>query len=132
MHIQAKLMYLLLALPAISACVVTGTPRMYEDDTECHAGRECRVTGSLFIYRGVPASVAELKTAAGCLALALRNDDYTKLKDAQGKTVRVSGRAFEQSYAEGVASYQLEDRWVATGICPSGPIVYVTEITRIR
>lgn len=132
MHIHAKLICLLLALPAISACVVTGAPTIREDDTECLAGGECRATGNLFIYRGVPASVAELKTDSGCLALALRNDDYTKLKDAQGKTFRVSGMAFEQSVAEGVASYQLEDRWVATGICPSGPILYVTEIARTK
>lgn len=132
MHIHTKLICALLALPAIGACAATGVQPLGENDMECRVGEECQSTGKLFIYRGVPASVAELKTDAGCLALALLESDYTRLKNLQGESFQVRGKALEQNYAEGVTSYQIEDRWVATGICPSGPILYVTEIVRAK
>lgn len=132
MHVHTRLMFFLLAFSAIGGCATADSRKLHENYAKCRVGAECQAIGRLFIYRGVPASVAELKTATGCLALALPDDQYERLRKSQGQTFRVSGRAFEQSRAEGVTSYQLEDRWVATGICASGLVLYVSEIARTK
>lgn len=133
MHIYTKLMFPLLAVFLLGACVGAGhLLLMNHVEASCRVGEDCESVGKLFIYRGVPASVAELKTSKGCLALALAEGEYQKLRSFQGQNFRVRGPAFAQTYAEEVTSYQLKDRWVATGICSASPIIYVTEITKLH
>lgn len=130
MHIYSRLIVVFIAAPLLNGCVSTRQPPMINAGIECVVGGDCEAVGRLFIYHGVPASVAELKTVEGCFALALKDDQYRNLKKFQGESFRIRGKAYAQVHAEGVASYQLNDRWVATGICSVAPIIYVTEIVK--
>lgn len=94
----------------------------------CEKGHTCVLEGQLFVYRGSPASVAELRTANGCFAVALTTGDYARFHKRMGARVRVSGPSYDQGAADGVVSYRLRDRDVATGICSAGLVIYATKV----
>lgn len=101
-------------------------------DAQCVEGMECTIEGNLFVYRGSPASVAELKTPYRCFAVALAGSDYRIYHKKNGSSVRLRGVAYSQSSAENVVSYRLADRDVATGICSSGLIIYAEKVEMLK
>lgn len=84
------------------------------------------------IYRGSTASVGELRTSNRCFAVALTEEVYRSFRRLNGKKVLVVGVAYSQAHADLVVSYQLKDRWVATGVCEANPVIYVEEIAPLR
>jgi hypothetical protein len=97
---------------------------------ECPIGEPCTVEGEFFIYRGSPGSIAEIRTLNGCFAAAVAEDVYRNYRLWNGRTVRASGRVYRQNFAEDVVSYELNGRVIATGICPSGPLLFVETLSR--
>jgi len=100
---------------------------------ECDIGDSCSLEGEIFISRGVPASVANLKFENGeCVALSLPEVEY-KNKRLQFSKVRIVGSAHFQppSFETGIVSYELLDRTVAAGICETGKIIYVEQVSRL-
>ncbi len=94
----------------------------------CQLDKLCTVSGKLYVYRGVQASVAELKTSRTCFAAALPEKAYLRYQRKRGVLVRITGLVYSQETADGIVSYRLQDRDVATGVCSSGPVIYVTKI----
>jgi hypothetical protein len=98
----------------------------------CAIGAPCTVTGDMSIYRGSPASVAEIRTSRRCFAAALDDHVYRAHRRWSGRRVQVSGTLFEQPSGGSVISYELNGRPVAAGVCPSGPVIFVESIRRIE
>ena len=136
MYIHSKQIIVLLCAAAVAGCVSTSarmTPNAETTpDAECVEGKECTIEGNLFVYRGSPASVAEIKTPYRCFAVALAGDDYRIYHGKNGSSVRLHGVAYSQSSAENVVSYRLLDRDVATGLCSSGLIIYAQKVEMLK
>jgi hypothetical protein len=136
MYIHSKQIILLLCATAVAGCISTDATTMLHTettpDTECVEGKECTIEGNLFVYRGSPASVAEIKTPYRCFAAALAADEYRIYHKRNGSSVRLRGVAYRQSSAENVVSYRLLDRDVATGICSSGLIIYAQKVEFLK
>lgn len=136
MYIHSKQIIAVLCATAVAGCVSTNaTTTLHAEatlDAECVEGKECTIEGSLFVYRGSPASVAEIKTPYRCFAVALAADEYRIYHKKNGSSVRLRGVAYSQSSAENVVSYRLLDRDVATGICSSGPIIYAEKVEMLK
>ena len=129
MHIYSKEIVL-----AASVVLLIGCAPLPVDGSAngCSKDRECTVTGDMYVYRGVPGSVAEIRTREGCIAVALPQEDYVRYQKRRGLRVRVTGIAYNQGAAEGVVSFRLRDREVATGICSSALVIYATKVDPIK
>lgn len=97
----------------------------------CEENKKCELEGNLYVYRGSPASVAEIETSRGCFAVALNKNDYLKYQK-NDSYVRVYGTAYKQNYGSDIVSYTLLDREVATGICPLGLILYAEKMDFVK
>lgn len=108
MHVQAKSVIAILAGVWLVGCApgIEGTPA----PPSCAVGSRCTLEGTLYVFRGTPASVAELRTANGCNALAFAEADYRRYEKRRGQRVRVSGTAYSNGTAENVASVTIRDR----------------------
>src|SRR5690606_27921088 len=96
--------------------------------TSCEIGETCTIVGELHIYRGSPASIAEILTPEGCFAAALEDHFYRDANSWNGRKVRASGILYSQDNTVGIISYELNGRSVATGICSSRPIMFVDDL----
>lgn len=100
---------------------------------ECHIGKECRLSGEVFLYRGASGSTGVLEVEQqGCVALALSEEIFKSKKRWQSKKVVVRGVAFLYSADIDIISFEVKDRWVATGVCKNDLILYVDEIYRTK
>ncbi len=132
MHIYAKLVLSLFIVGSVGCS--TNSKQAFDAYTlsECDVGDSCSLTGEIFIARGVPASVANLKLdSAECVALSLPEEAY-KNKKLQFSKVRVFGVVYSQPslFETDIVSYKLLDRMVAVGICETGKVIYVEKIKR--
>lgn len=130
MHFQAQSLTALLAAGWLLGCapaVEAGSV-----STLCEVGSRCTLEGALFVFRGTPASAAELRTQGGCYSVALAEADYRRYANPRGQRVRISGTAHSNSAAENVASVTIRDRTVSTAICTSGLLIYAEQVTRVR
>lgn len=130
MYIYSKQIVTLLLVAAAAGCVSTITRTT--QDIECKVGKECTIIGELFVYRGSPASIAELKTEDGCFAISLAPEEYSRYHKIMGVRVRVTGTSYTQDLANSVVSYRFRDRDVATGICPSGLVIYAVRVEQLQ
>lgn len=125
MYVHARL--IISASLLLGSCsTVEGIPPT--SDPSCEIGGTCTITGELYVYRGSPASVAEIRTPQGCFAAALEESLYRSAHSWNGRKVRASGTLYSQGNTAGIISYELNGRSVATGICPSRPIMFVDDI----
>jgi hypothetical protein len=131
MHIYSRQIILGMLVPPLVGCAPVPSPNQSEIQS-CEKGKMCTVSGNIFVYRGSPASVAELKTSDGCFAVSLTPEDYTRYHKIRGGRVRVTGISYDQDAADGVVSYRLRDRDVATGICSSGLVIYATRLETLK
>jgi hypothetical protein len=116
----------------VVACAHSMNDDFVEEGHECQIGERCTVIGDLFIYRGSMASIAEIRTSQGCFAASLDEGIYQSYRDWNGRKVRASGLSYRQNYSEGVISYEINGRNIATGICPSGVLLLVDSIRELR
>jgi hypothetical protein len=65
------------------------------------------------------------------MPVALPGDVYAGRRQWDKQSVRVRGTAYSHDSADGVLSYELRGRQVATGVCGRGKILYVDEIERM-
>ena len=128
MHVHAYALIALLCVGPLEACATNG--RQAFAAPACAVNETCTLQGRLTVFRGVPASVAELRTAGGCYAVALSEADYRKYQRKVAH-VRISGPAYHGGFAEGVVSLRIRDRQVATGICTSGLLIYAESVVPI-
>ena len=131
MYVYSKQIVLLLCAAFVGSCAYSRTAVPNDQllsQTACVEGQECTIEGKLFVYRGSPASVAELKAGNRCFAVALELNKYKYYAQKNGLTVRLRGVAYSQRTAENVVSYRLLDRDVATGICSSGLVIYAKKV----
>jgi hypothetical protein len=108
-----------------------GSGQSITDPKACAAGQACLIDGRLMIFPGFPASGAAIETADGCIPVALppailavRGRWNHRLVTASGDAL---GRAEENAE---VLSAKYKDRWLASGMCPTGNVVlYVRKLT---
>lgn len=127
MHLYTRL---IVALPALAAIVAAcaDTPPRATSVAECEIGSRCAITGVIHIFRGAPASVAEIETPEGCFAAALNDDDYRQYKRWNGRRITAFGVLYTQPPLGSVVSYELAGRIVAAGICANRPIMFVDSL----
>jgi hypothetical protein len=131
-------MRIALAVPVAIIALSLGSPA-YTDSmrnaapTRCTVGSACDFEGTLRILRGVPHAAAYVDRADGnCISVALPERVLRHWRSWQDARVRISGDALSSGVADGVASIQYRDRWLAAGGCPASPVVlYVTIITKV-
>lgn len=124
MHLYSRFQIALsLALMLVVACAPPEPVRGSE--SRCAVGTRCTVAGTIYVYRGAPASVAEIQTSAGCFAAALDDRDYRDHRRWNGRKVRATGMLYDQHADTTTLSYELNGRLVAAGICPEGPVMFV-------
>jgi hypothetical protein len=97
----------------------------------CAAGSPCSLVGRLTVYRGAPASIAELDTGGQCVAVAMSRADFERLGHVRGLKARVSGVAMAEASADNLVSYRLRDRLVAPSNCRSGIVIYADAVRLI-
>jgi len=118
-----------LALMAITACGSQHLARSHS--TACFAGESCVLVGKLALFPGEPAGAAIVSGNGWCAKLALPDEFYYEsLRDRwNNRIVEVRGLGFSQPDPNtdlGYLSWFSEkDRRLATGMCDSGPGVYV-------
>lgn len=127
MHIYARLITST-AFVLLASCSTVENTDQPPPDTSCEIGEKCTIVGELHVYRGSPASVAEISTPQGCFAAALEDSLYRSAHSWNGRKVRASGTLYSQDNTAGIISYELNGRSVATGICSSRPIMFVDDI----
>lgn len=127
MYVHARFIISALFVLLASCSTVESTDQL-PDETSCAIGETCTIIGELHVYRGSPASVAEIITSQGCFAAALEDSLYRSAHLWTGRTVRASGTLYSQVNNIGIISYELNGRSVATGICSSRPIMFVDDI----
>lgn len=96
----------------------------------CVAGKACTITGKLTLHPGQPAWAALLVAGNECAKLALPDTFYAESRTWNGRTVVVTGRAFEQPSLDedgGVFAlwYTELERKLPMGMCDSGIGIYV-------
>jgi hypothetical protein len=116
---------LLLLLSACSGSVVS------RDIATCEVGSECELVGQLTVYVGASASVGVLQMGNDCMPMALSDEVYAVWRQWDKQRVRVRGAAYSHDGADGVLSYELLSRWIATGVCGRGKVLYVTAVERM-
>lgn len=120
-----------IVIQGLVACAHTPAPSQHGDLDACVAGKECTFQGKLSLFAGqVPAWVALVEAKGKCVKLALPDEFYKDKKKWDGKTITVSGRAFEQpSFDESSGAitlwYTEQDRKLALGMCDNGLGIYV-------
>ena len=126
MHLYPRLIRL-----AIVAVMPTGFANAREIpkwEPGCAIGTKCLVSGNLRIYRGAPASVAEIQTPNGCIAAALDERLYRAFRRWNRRNVRAFGMLYNQPTSRDVISYEINGRTVAAGVCSSGPVMFVDSL----
>lgn len=101
--------------------------------SECVAGKECTLEGTLRLHAGEPAWAAILESDDKCAKLALPDEFYADARQWNGKKVTVSGRAFGQPGDDGSDGtvlfwYTERDRKLAMGMCDQGMGIYVNSM----
>jgi len=136
MHVYSKLSLIVLVglLVFGVSCSNSGTTGLTTTMSveDCTVGDECSLGGVLSIYRGASGSagILEMKNQ-GCVALALPEKIYKTKNQWQNKKVVVRGVAFVYSTEIDIISFEIKDRWVATGACERNLVLYVNEIFRM-
>ena len=133
MHIYSKLGLFILVVGCVPYQGGLSNDASYLSDTfdVCKVGSLCNLEGKLYVHRGVPVSVAELRLPTECYALLLPESTFPFWARKQGIAVHIKGRAYSQSYAPGVISVAVLDRQMATGFCGDNPAIYVDDIRKI-
>jgi hypothetical protein len=126
MHLYPRLTLFLAIGALLTSCAHTN--EALKSESLCVVGKRCAVIGNLRIYRGAPASVAEIKTELGCIAAALDDSAYRAYRRWNGRKVRAFGMIYDQPSSGDVISYEIRGRSVAAGICFSGPLMYVESL----
>lgn len=126
MHLYPRLISLVAVGALLTSCA--HAREALKSEPECVIGKKCAVTGNLRIYRGSPASVAEIQTAHGCIAAALDDSAYRAYRRWNGRKVRAFGLIYGQSVSGDVISYEINGRTVAAGVCSSGPVMFVESL----
>ena len=100
-------------------------------DAGCDATGACAVRGRLEILRGVPHSGGVLTLPDGsCMAVALPEEILTDWRRWSGRQVAIRGRTVARGGESAeIASIQYGDRFVPTGLCPSGPMLYANRLS---
>lgn len=123
---------------AFSTCISFGcAPTLTGHPTqplECAVGQTCELFGTLNIFRGVPASGANIERDGYCLPVALPPSVVRAWKDWNGKKVLVSAHGLQRSH-EGpeIAFVDYQGRNLASGMCPAGEVVaYASRVRKAK
>ncbi len=96
-------------------------------DQQCEIDANCKVTGTLIIYRTPPEFTAVVQLGSRCVSLALPEYLYAESDSWNGRTVTVSGLSIAHRTSTGIVSYEVDGRYL-TAICSSPYAIFVDGI----
>lgn len=118
---------LLAASTFLGACAAAGGA---DRAARCPSGSPCEVRGTLSVSRGEPVSVVIVDRGTTCAKLALPEPLLRDLNAWDGKSVVVSGIAFDQFVDPALAMtwFSDRDRKLGVGVCDDGDGIHVESI----
>jgi hypothetical protein len=127
-------LYQLLAIQSCVLVLAVGCVHNHaaiEPETKCTSGQLCKMSGTLGLFKGVPANAAMLtfRKGAGCIALALDSETFERAQSLDGKEVTVWGVPYSPPDMPELLWYEFRGRKVSRGICDGPQAIYVDRIS---
>ncbi len=117
----------------LTIVAATFSVRAMDQAAECNATTSCTVEGTLRIFQGVPYAAAHIEGRGRCYIVALPDYVLKQWRNWNDVQVKVTADTLIRGgEADGIASLQYRDRWVATSdACPNSQVVlYVTSVEK--